>query len=121
MPLCQDIDKLVVTTVVDPGQFATRVTRNQLYFPSEMGHFSSPEITGKIYLPSAPAAAERRYTIVNNTGEFFYPHPDAVGTTFIMGFKVATPTDSGENRVVKPRTLTAICGTGIDGVCQWLV
>ena len=118
---CTDIDKLVVTTVVDPGQFATRVTLNQLYFPNQLGYFSSPEIKGRIYLPTAPAAAERIYTIVNPTGEFYCGHVNTDGKTFIMGFRVSVPTDGGDYWTVVPRTRTATCASTIAGFCQWWV
>ena len=116
---CTSLDKLSITTTIDPGQYISRINHNQLYFPNNLNYFHSPEVQGKIYLPTAPAVVERNYTLVNSTGEFFYNHINTDGKTFVMGIQTSVPTDSGDYWTLSDRTLTATCGINIDGFCQW--
>jgi len=118
---CTLTDRRSLRTTITPYQNRVRIEQQPSYSPNN-GGISTPQITGKIYIPSAPA----RGTNTVNVGTVFTtwyidtPNLWTNGTKIIVGIEQRADTRTGEQAGLY-RTLTATCFPAPKSYCAWYV
>lgn len=118
---CTLTDRRSLRTTITPYQNRVRIEQQPSYSPNN-GGISTPRITGKVYIPSAPA----RGTNTANVGLVFTtwyidtPNLWTYGTKIIVGIEQRADTRTGEQAGLY-RTLTATCFPAPKSYCAWFV
>jgi len=118
---CTLTDRRTLRTTITPYQNRVRIEQQTTYSPNNSG-IGTPQITGKVYIPSAPARGSNTVNVGTAFTTWYIETPKlwTTGTKIIVGIEQRADSRTGE-QVGLYRTLTATCFPTPKSYCAWFV